>query len=189
MRYGLIVALIFGVAVVAAAQSTRSPPQSATPIPTGDAWDRLQQDRLQKTLELQNEKELASAAKVPPPSRQEAAMLYDMEQQLEKMTLAVSVIAKPDSPAATRQKAFKDIDSLSGKLLSGVRFLAPGIEEKSNEPLKPIAMENFVPTFISLSARVSILIKGLREGVLSITSTRIALLQLQALQQAAKQRK
>ena len=147
-------------------------PQSATPVTTGDAWDRMQQDKLQRTLEIQNEGEMASAKKMPPPNPHDAAMIAEMETHLKKLN------------AAVQSKSLKDVESLSGKIIGGVKFFIP-----ETDPKDAAASENIEATFVKIAPSCAAVIKGLREGTVNLPQARAAVAGLRAIQLAAKSRK
>jgi hypothetical protein len=165
-----IILLAISCLLVTSQQANR--PQSATPVETGDAVDRLQQDKLLKALELQNEKELTSPGKLPPPNPQEAAMIDGMRKDLDKLSIAV------------QKKSYKDIESLSGKIIGGVKFFIPEVEPKQAPEVQDIDV-----VFAKLAPGCASIIKGLKEGTVSLTQAKAVMLGLRGIQMAAKARK
>jgi len=165
-----IILLVISSLLITGQQANR--PQSATPVETGDAFDRLQQDKLLKVLELQNDKELTSPGNVPPPNPQEAAMIDGMRKNLDKLSIAV------------QKKSYKDIESLSGKIIDGVKFFIPEVEPKQAPEVQDIDL-----VFAKLGPGCASIVKGLKEGTVNLTQAKAVLLGLRGIQMTAKARK
>jgi len=161
--------------IVLALQGVRAPQQSSGMITSSDEFTRRMEDRLALTLEAQNEREMTSPKKSAPPNRQELAMLQDLEKNLDKLTLAV------------RQSDYKNVESLSGKIVSGVKFFLPDIEKQSKPAsLEALPATSIGPVFEKLGNGVALVIKGLRDGVLNLRLTGEVVSQLRVVQQSAR---
>ena len=102
-------------------------------------------------------------------------MLQDLEKNLDKLTLAV------------RQSDYKNVESLSGKIVSGVKFFLPDIEKQSKPAsLEALPATSIGPVFEKLGNGVALVIKGLRDGVLNLRLTGEVVSQLRVVQQSAR---
>jgi len=156
-------------------QGVRPRENSAATITSSDAYTRQMEDRMQVLLEAQNEKELTSPKNARAPNPHETAMLRDMEKHLEKLQTAVN------------QKSYKDIESLSGKIVTGVKFFIPDIEkQQTTDRVETLAADSIGSVFDTLGPGISAVVKGLREGVLNLRLTAEVVSQLRTVQKTAK---
>jgi hypothetical protein len=170
------------------AQGTR--PQSAAPITTSDPFTRMIEDRMQKVLEEQNEREMTSSRPAAKVNAQEAAMILDMEKNLGKLTALVAQATSDGGAPAARRKAYDEIESLSKKLHSTLKYLVPIIdtEEARKDPAKSIPEESLRPTYEEFAPRFGAVIQSIKHGVIHVFEARLVAAQLRALQLTAKER-
>jgi hypothetical protein len=175
--------------VAAMMQGKIQPQQSSIPITSSDPFTREMEDKLGKILEIQNEKEMTNGpAKTV--DRHENAMLIEMVKQLEKLTRAVGQASTPSADDKSRKAAYKEMESQSGKLVSGLRYFVPVINDEQTKPEQPQPIEanGLRSAFEQLAPQLARVIQSIRTGVIHLNETRSAISQLRAFQQTGKTR-
>jgi hypothetical protein len=173
--------------LAAMAQGKIQPQQSNIPITSSDPFTREMEDKLGKILEIQNEKEMTNGP-ASTVDRHENAMLIEMVKQLEKLTRAVGQASAPAVDDKSRKAAYKEMESQSGKLVSGLRYFVPVINDdqlKQEQP-QPIQTTALRGAFEQLAPQLATVIQSIRTGVIHLNETRSVVSQLRTFQETGK---
>src|SRR5262245_20935247 len=168
-------------------QGKIQPQQSNIAITSSDPFTREMEDKLGKILETQNEKEMTSPRSTTV-DKHEAAMILDLVKQLEKLTNAVAQASAVSADPASRKAAYKEMESQSGKLVSGLGYFVPVINDAQakQEQSKPIAEAELRSNYERLAPRVATVIQSIRTNVIHLNETRWVVSQLRAFQETGK---
>ena len=181
MRFLIAIGLL-----AAMTQGKIQPQQSNIPITSSDPFTREMEDKLGKILEIQNEKEMTNgpAATV---DRHENAMLIEMVKQLEKLTRAVGQASAPAVDDKSRKAAYKEMESQSGKLVSGLRYFVPVINDDQLKQEQPaIEATALRGAFEQLAPKLVTVIQSIRNGEIHLNETRSVISQLRTFQETGK---
>ena len=173
--------------LVTLGQGTAQPPQSNIPVTSSDPFTREMEDKLGKILEIQNEREMGNGQ----PStldRHEAAMLSEMVKQLQRLTDAVTQATANPNDIAKRKAGYKEMESQSGKLLSGLKYFIPVINDTQSRPEQPtlIPETQLRTTYAGLAPRLADVIHSIKTGVIHLNDARTVVSQLRMFQETGK---
>ena len=90
----------------------------------------------------------------------------------------------------SRKAAYKEMESQSGKLVSGLRYFVPVInnDQLEAEQPQPIEATALRSAFEQLAPQLATVIQSVRTGVIHLNETRSVISQLRAFQQTGKTR-
>lgn len=161
--------------------------QPVNPGTSTDPYTAMLEDRMRQALEEQERTELSS----PPRTITDPhllSMMRDLERHFGKlMSAAVELSRTPAAMIEAQRKSCREIESNTGKLLTGIRFFVPAADSNENAvAIQATSTEALTLKIANVTPGLTSVVKSLGQDVIDLNQFKAVVSQLKVIQRGAK---